>query len=195
VQVAEIIRQVQNVVVQQVQKGIPKVQTQVVEKVQAVPATLISEVAQEVPQVQMVEVLKQTAAATSQRIVQTGIQYERHVERESILERVENATISGVYEAGVVGVRENAMVQPTVVERLSPILTSGIVDNMQTGFVSTQAPMIEYVAPMEVMQAAPTMIETMVAPTTYQTMVAPTTMVMETMVAPTTYMAAPTTYM
>ena len=42
---------------------------------QAVPATLISEVAQEVPQVQMVEVLKQTAAATSQRIVQTGIQY------------------------------------------------------------------------------------------------------------------------
>merc|ERR1712178_67586 len=84
-----------------------------------------NEVAQEVPQVQMVEVFKQTANATAQRIVQTGVQYERAVGREQILERVEGATIAGVYEPGVVAVRDNALVQPTVVERISPVMTGG----------------------------------------------------------------------
>merc|ERR1712100_730134 len=98
IQTAEIIRQVQKTVTQPVQKGIPKVSTQVVEVVQAVPALLTNEIAQEVPQVQMVEVFKQTANATSQRIVQTGVQYERAIGREQILERVEGATMTGVYE-------------------------------------------------------------------------------------------------
>ena len=46
-----------------------------VEKVQQVPAVLINEVGLDVPQVQTVEVFKQTANATSQRIVQTGVQH------------------------------------------------------------------------------------------------------------------------
>merc|ERR1719199_1743026 len=97
-QTAEIIRQVQKPVVQAVQKGIPKISTQVVEKVQQVPAVLINEVGLDVPQVQTVEVFKQTANATSQRIVQTGVQYERPVGRETVLDRVDAATMAGVYD-------------------------------------------------------------------------------------------------
>merc|ERR1719398_219073 len=132
-QVTEIIRQVQKPVVRAVQKGIPKISTQVVEKVQQVPAVLISEVGLDVPQVQTVEVFKQTANATSQRIVQTGVQYERAVGRE-IIERVEQGTMAGIYDAGVVGVRENVSVQPTVVERVSPVMTMGAVGGVVETF-------------------------------------------------------------
>merc|ERR1712070_941171 len=96
------------------------------------------------PQVQMVEVFKQTANATAQRIVQTGIQYERAVGREQILERVEGATIAGVYEPGILSVRENALVQPTVVERISPVMTGGQV-------VETFAAPTSFVAPETLM--------------------------------------------
>merc|ERR1719491_2431129 len=104
VQIAEVIRQVQKPVVQAVQKGIPRVQTQVVEKVTQVPVNLVNEVAVEVPQIQQVDVLKQTAVATQQRIVQTGVQYERAVQREAVLDRVEQGMMVGAYEAGVVAV-------------------------------------------------------------------------------------------
>merc|ERR1719491_1565717 len=127
VQVCEVIRQVQKPMVQQTQRQIPRVTTQVVEKVQAVPAVLINEVVQEVPQVQTVEVLRQTAQCSTQRIVQQSNQYEQAVRREQVVQRVDQATIGGVYQAGVVGVRENVAVQPTVVERVSPIMTQNSV--------------------------------------------------------------------
>merc|ERR1719272_2696532 len=98
VQTCEVVRQVQKPMVQQVQRSIPRVTTQVVEKVQAVPATLINEVVQEVPQVQMVEVLRQTAQCSTQRIVQTSNQYEHAVRREEVVQRVDQATIGGVYQ-------------------------------------------------------------------------------------------------
>jgi len=163
VQTAEIIKQVSKPIVQPVQKGIPKISTQVVEVVQAVPALLTNEIAQEVPQVQMVEVFKQTANATSQRIVQTGIQYERAIARDEIINRVEPGVMAGVYEAGVLGVLDNALVQPTVVERVSPIMTQGELMVAPTTFVDTYA--------------APTVVETMMAPQTefvQEYMVAPT---------------------
>lgn len=122
---------------------------------------LINEVGIDVPQFQTVEVLRQTAPATQQRIVQTGVQYERAVGRE-VVGRVETSTMAGVYEAGVVGVRENVLVQPTVVERVSPIMS------MSAGG------MTEVVA-------APTYIETFAAPTE--------AVAMEMLVAPTTYIA------
>merc|ERR1719398_577844 len=166
VQTAEIIRQVQKPVVQAVQKGIPKISTQVREVVQQVPAVLINEVGLDVPQVQTVEVFKQTANATSQRIVQTGVQYERAVGRE-IIERVEQGTMAGIYDAGVVGVRENVSVQPTVVERVSPVMTMGTVETFTapTGVIETVVPTyggaVEYVtaAPTEYITAAPTYYE------------------------------------
>merc|ERR1712008_208680 len=77
--------------------------------------------------VQTVEVLRQTAQMSTQRIVQQSQQYEQPVLREQVVQRVEQATIGGVYQAGVVGVRENVSVQPTVVERVSPILTNNLV--------------------------------------------------------------------
>merc|ERR1711937_296520 len=158
-----------------VEKQIPKVTTEAVEKIQQVPAVLINEVGLDVPQVQTVEVFKQTAMATSQRIVRTGVQYERAVGRE-IIERVEQGTMAGIYDAGVVGVRENVSVQPTVVERVSPVMTMG-------GVVETFA--------------APTMVETFAAPTVVETFGAPT--MIETYGAPTEYvatemLAAPTVY-
>merc|ERR1711924_530743 len=140
--------------------------------VQQVPAVL-NEVGLDVPQVQTVEVFKQTANATSQRIVQTGVQYERAVGRE-VIERVEQGTMAGIYDAGVVGVRENVSVQPTVVERVSPVMTMG-------GVVETFA--------------APTVVETYGAPTMIETYGAPTEYVAtEMLAAPTVYetIAAPT---
>jgi len=127
VQTCEVIRQVQKPMVQQVQRSIARVSTQVVERVQNVPCTLINEVAQEVPQVQMVEVVKETANCTSQRIVQNSTQYERAVMREEVVQRVDAATIGGVYQAQQVGVRENVLVQPTAVERVSPVMTQSMV--------------------------------------------------------------------
>jgi hypothetical protein len=138
VQVAEVIRQVQKPVVQTVQKGIPKIVTEIVEKVQAVPAVLINEVAVDLPQIQTVEVMKQTANGEAKRIIQSQTAWQRMAMREEVVERIDEATIGGVYEAGVVGIRENVLVQPTVVERVSPIMTQSIVGGTQ---------MVEYAAP------------------------------------------------
>merc|ERR1719324_1648258 len=192
VQTAEIIRQVQKTVIQPVQKGIPKISTQVVEVVQAVPALLTNEIAQEVPQVQMVEVFKQTANATAQRIVQTGIQYERAVGRE-VIERVEQGTMAGIYDAGIVGVRENVSVQPTVVERVSPVMTMGEVETFvaPTGIVETVVP--TYGGAVEYVTAAPT--EYITAAPTYYEGVAPTTYIEGGVVAPTMMEVAPTQVM
>jgi hypothetical protein len=193
----------------------------VVEKVQQVAFPLINEVAQEVPQVQMVEVLKQTAVATSQRIVQQGVQYERAVERETVLNRVEASQMTGtMYEAGIVGVRDNVAIQPTVVERVSPMT----ITNMQvgapavgyaqaaTGYEVDQVNALGQVVERDLVVgggvvetfAAPTFVETFAAPTTFVETFAPSTLV-ETFAAPTfveTYGAtglvetvvAPTTY-
>jgi len=220
VQVAEVIRQVQKPMIQQVQRSIPRITTQVVEKVQAVPATLINEVAMDLPQIQTVEVLKQTTNCVAQRIVQTSNMFERAAMREEVVQRVDAATIGGVYEAGVVGVRENVLVQPTVVERVSPIMTESFVGGQAYGGQVMET----YAAPTyatyggQVMEtiAAPTyatyatyatggqVMETYAAPTyaTYatggqvvQTMAAPTYMggqVVETIAAPTYIQAAPT---
>merc|ERR1712194_216163 len=151
VQVCEVIRQVQKPMVQQTQRQIPRVTTQVVEKVQAVPAVLINEVVQEVPQVQTVEVLRQTAQCSTQRIAQQSNQYQQPVLREQVVQRVEQATIGGVYQAGVVGVRENVAVQPTAAERVSPIMTQNVVG---TSMIQGQQ-----------MRAAPTYATTLAAPT------------------------------
>ena len=140
------------------------------------------------------------AVATSQRIVQQGVQYERAVERETVLNRVEASQMTGtMYEAGIVGVRENVSIQPTVVERLSPMTMT----NMQVG-----APAVSYAQAAtgyEIDQVnafgqvverdfvgGGGLVETFVAPTTFA---APTTFVdtfapstlVETFVAPTTY--------
>merc|ERR1712216_592457 len=108
-----------------------------------------------------------TATGAAQRIVQTGTQYEHMIAREAVLERVDAPISAGIYAPGVVGVREIAAVQPTVVERISPIMTTETV--MMGG-------MTEYIAPTTYAT------ETLVAPTTYiepavytETLVAPTT--------------------
>jgi len=101
------VKQVSKPTVQQVQKSIAKITTQVVEKVVQVPTNLITESAVEVPQVQVIEVLKQTASgAQQQRIVQTGVMWEQAVSREAVVERTEAARSAGRYEAGIVSVRE-----------------------------------------------------------------------------------------
>merc|ERR1711957_1141687 len=197
--------------VQQTQRQIPRVTTQVVEKVQAVPAVLINEVVQEVPQVQTVEVLRQTAQCSTQRIVQQSNQYQQPVLREQVVQRVEQATIGGVYQAGVVGVRENVSVQPTVVERVSPILTNNMagasmIQGQQLGVAqSFAAP--TYATTLGAGQygagqaygalAAPTtymggqamggqvVMEAISAPTTFASMAAPTTFAASTLAAPT----------
>merc|ERR1711935_1249661 len=212
VQVCEVIRQVQKPMVQQTQRTIPRVTTQVVEKVQAVPAVLINEVVQEVPQVQTVEVLRQTAQCSTQRIVQQSNQYEQPVLREQVVQRVEQATIGGVYQAGVVGVRENVSVQPTVVERVSPILTNNLagasmIQGQQLGVAQSFAA-ATYATTLGAGQygagqvyggaiAAPTtymggqamggqvVMEAISAPTTFASMAAPTTFAASTLAAPT----------
>jgi len=184
VQTAEVIRQVQKPVVQTVQKGIPVITTQVVEIVQQVPAVLINEVAMDVPQVQMVEVIKETAQMSQQRIVQQSQSFERAID---LRPEQRQGTMVGVYEAPVVSMRDTGIIQPTVVERLSPI-------NAGTG-----APTMAYGAPTTYAQetlayetyGAPTMAYG--APTTY----AQETLAYETYAAPTVYedFAAPETLM
>jgi hypothetical protein len=144
VQVAEAIKQVPKEMIQARQKGIPKVQTQVREIVQAVSVPLINEVAMDVPQVQVVEVMKQTAALSQQRLVQTSRQYEM----ETMAYRTLPEERAGIYEAQVVGMFDKA-VQPTVVERLSPVMTAN--------YAGTT-----YGAPMyaETIGVAPTVVET-----------------------------------
>merc|ERR1719162_2074855 len=126
-QVAEVVRQVPKEQVQVVQRGIPRITTQVAERVVNVPCDLISETAVEVPQVQTVEVLKQTAAVQQQRIVQTGRQWEQAVGREVVVGVAPAERGLEVFQAPVGFVREGVTVQPTVVERVSPIMTQEIV--------------------------------------------------------------------
>jgi len=175
VQLAEAIKQVPKEVLQARQRGIPKVTTQVVEKVQAVSVPLINEVAMDVPQVQVVEVMKQTAALSQQRLVQQSTEF---VGQPTTAFRTMAEERAGVYNAPVVGVRENAMIQPTVVERLSPVMTTGLATTygQQVGEVMMAAETI--VAPTYVETVAPTYVET-VAPTYVETVVAPTAVVEE----------------
>jgi hypothetical protein len=189
VQLAEQIRQVPKEILQPRQKGIPKITTQVVEIVQAVPVPLINEVAIDVPQVQVVEVMKQTAALSQQRLVQTSRQYELQTQA---FRTMPEERVTGIYEAAVVGVRET-MPQPTVVERVSPIMTQGLIEYgapMTTGYVEYAAPVQEFI----VAETAPMLAyEGMVAPTTFvqqEMIVAPT--VFETVVGmPTTEVFVP----
>merc|ERR1719237_273725 len=119
VQTAEVVRQVPNPQVQTRQKPIPRIETQVVEKVVQVPAVLKQERAVEVPQVMTCEVRKQVAAAQQQRVIQTGIEWEQAVAREAVVEAIGQKQYVGMYEAGVVGVREGG---PVMVE---PVVTRG----------------------------------------------------------------------
>merc|ERR1711933_576845 len=89
------------------------------------------------------------------------------------------------------GVRENVAVQPTVVERMSPIMTQGIVGGqiMETIAAPTYA---TYAADAQVVEAiaAPTLVggqvvETFAAPTYAKTFAAPTTFAATTLAAPT----------
>lgn len=100
--------------------------------------TLINEVGKEVPQVQQVDVLKQTAAAQQQRIVQTGTQYERAIAREAVVDYVGQGTMAGAYNAGVLAVKD-ATVQQTVVDRVNPVMTTELVN------YAAAAPAVEYV--------------------------------------------------
>jgi hypothetical protein len=145
-----------------------------------VSVPLINEVAVDMPQVQVVEVMKQTAGLSQQRLVQTSVQYEGLATQAY---RTEAEIREGVYQAPVIGVRDMG-IQPTVVERASPITYAA------PAFVETVAPTyFETVAPttygaVEYVETMPMMGEVIVAPTT---MYAPTTMMGEVVVAPTTF--------
>merc|ERR1712060_630475 len=84
-----------------------------------VPAVLKQERAVEVPQVMTCEVRKQVAAAQQQRVIQTGVEWEQAVAREAVVEAVGQTQYAGMYEAGVVGVRQGG---PVMVE---PVVTRG----------------------------------------------------------------------
>merc|ERR1712013_461104 len=64
-------------------------------------------------------VRKQVAAAQQQRVIQTGIEWEQAVAREAVVEAIGQTQYAGMYEAGVVGVREGG---PVMVE---PVVTRG----------------------------------------------------------------------
>jgi hypothetical protein len=181
VQMAEAIKQVPKVMVQSRQKGIPKITTQVVEKIQQVPIPLIHEVAMEVPQMQVVEVMKQTAALSQQRLVQQSRQYELP----TTAYRTQPEERAGSLTLQTIGVR-NAPVQPTVVERLSPVLTTG----QQPLNVSGRWRKPQNQAVVEYASAAPTVEYVTAAPTTIEVGELMMGQVAETMVAPTTYYGA-----
>merc|ERR1719221_291475 len=73
------------------------------------------------------EVKQVAAAAQQQRIVQTGVQWEQAVAREAVVEAIGQTQYAGMYEAGVVGVREGGpvMVEP-VVEHLRAVQTGPV---------------------------------------------------------------------
>merc|ERR1712066_584085 len=158
-QAVEVIRQVPKEQVQVVQRGIPKISTQVAERVVNVPCDLINETAVEVPQIQTVEVLKQTAAVQQQRIVQTSRQWEQAVGREVVAREAVAERGLEVVEAPVAFVREGVAVQPTVVERVSPIMTTELFA------APVAAPVVEYAASRGVVSAAPVVTEVFGAPT------------------------------
>merc|ERR1719321_1995909 len=63
------------------------------------PMTLIQETAVEVPQVCVQEVVRQVASSQQQqRIVQTGVEYERPVRREEVVQQTQEAQYAGAYE-------------------------------------------------------------------------------------------------
>jgi len=104
VQVAEFIKQVPLQQVQEVPKEIPKVETRAVEKIVPIAQNLIQEVAVEVPQVMTQEVLKQIPShSAEQRIVQTGIEFERPIDRQQALREgslgIGESHYAGVYTA------------------------------------------------------------------------------------------------
>merc|ERR1719305_1801514 len=107
----------------------------------------------------------------------------------------------GVYDANIVGVRENVSVQPTavgreVIERVEPVSMMGVYDANIVGVrenVSVQPTVVERVSPVMTMGGvveqfvAPSVVETFAAPTVVETFGAPTTYANEMLVAPTTY--------
>merc|ERR1719397_551677 len=113
--------------VHEVSKQIPKiVKTEVIQKVVQVPSTLIQETAVEVPKVMTHEVVTQKASANmQQRIIQTGVQYQRQVTREDVVHGYKDAVDGGVHEASVIGVREY-VVQPDAVEKTERRVTESV---------------------------------------------------------------------
>merc|ERR1719389_709487 len=99
-QFAEILKRVPAPRIQEVPKQIPRYETQLIERVVPAPMTLIQETAVEVPQVCVHEVVRQVAsAAQQQRIVQTGVEYERPVRREEVVQQTQEPQYAGAYEA------------------------------------------------------------------------------------------------
>merc|ERR1712032_1777293 len=133
--------------VQQVRKEIAKVETRAIEKVVGVAHNLIHEVAVEVPQTQCVEVLTQVPSGMAeQRIVQTGIEFERMVRREEVVMGVGQATFSGIYQAPVVHVDAPKPVASGIIgtSMATACVTGvdmnrdGIPDVLQGGLMQTQ---------------------------------------------------------
>merc|ERR1712176_1588371 len=103
VQMAEFIKQVPVQQVQEVPKHIPKVETRAVERVVPVAQNLIHEVAVEVPQVCVYEVVTQVPSSQAeQRIVQTGVEYERAIHRDKVVLGTGEPQYAGHYHASVV---------------------------------------------------------------------------------------------
>lgn len=99
-QVAEVMKQVSAPRVQEILRQIPKYETQIIEKVVPHTMMLTQETAMEVPQVCVQEVVRQVASSTNQqRIVQTGVEWERHVGRDEVVQETQEAQYAGVYES------------------------------------------------------------------------------------------------
>jgi len=91
-----------------------------------VPHNLIQEVAVEVPQVQVHEILTQVPSAMAeQRVVQTGIEFERSVRREDVVMRTGQVQYSGIYQAPIVQVDQPRRVQATWVAT-EPVAAVGV---------------------------------------------------------------------
>merc|ERR1712032_761233 len=127
VQVAEVVKQVAVPQQREVVRQIPKiVETKVVDKIQQVPYTLRQDKAVEVPKVLHQEVITQKASANmQQRVIQTGYQYERFVQKEEVVDRTENAVLAGEYNAQVTAVREFAV--PSQDVEVSRVVTEELV--------------------------------------------------------------------
>merc|ERR1712135_78955 len=126
VQPAEYLREVPKQNVQVVQKQVPRIETQVVERVVPVSTNLIHEVAVEVPQVCVQEVMTTVSKARAeQRIVQTGVEYERNINRNEAVIGVGAAGYAGPYQAPVVSVGQAVNVGPS---GTTAVVDSGIVE-------------------------------------------------------------------
>eukprot|EP00932_Pfiesteria_piscicida_P004278 SRR837773.14182.p2 GENE.SRR837773.14182~~SRR837773.14182.p2 ORF type:complete len:339 (-),score=116.26 SRR837773.14182:111-1001(-) len=145
IQVAEVIKQVPVQQIQEVQKHIPKiVETKVIQKMVQKPQTLIQETAVEVPKIMVEEVVMQKASGNiQQRIIQTGIQYQRQVTREEVVQGYKDPVQGPEHEAVVIGTRQFA-VQAEQVERSERRVTDSI--------VSTEQPIVTTVNMAQAMQ-------------------------------------------